>query len=205
MQKCIITVFTVTMLLLCTAPSAFSQPVFGQNYQTQSNITTSSGRPQPNPIMSSSDFGGMVSTMDNQTKSKLAEQYTQQLNQQKQANAMANAAAKKQEDNTPNAATSIMNTPENEASNLQQNPAGNVLKQNAPQGNPNQGGVNAPTMNLPQTSPGMPPAQQQPQVYTGFGAGTQNNAPMGSAPRPNTQRPNTAPNQQPSGGWNIQY
>ncbi len=204
MQKLMITVFTVAALSLCAMPTAFSQPVFGQNFQAQSNLTAPrGGRAQPNPVMSSSDFGSMVTTMDSQTKNRLADQYNQQLNQQKQLNASANAAAKKQEDTTPNAATSIMNPSPSDQLNFPQGAPGNMPPRGTPNTAPNQPNVTQPNVNLPPAPLGVPPAQQQPQVYTGFGAGTQNNAPIGSAPRPNTQRPNTAPAQ--SGGWNIQY
>jgi hypothetical protein len=190
MQKLSLQFISIAALFTLFAPLAFSQSFFfGGGSKTTSNpiqASSSPGAVQPNPVIAPSDFGSLVNTLDKQTKSNLASQYNQQLNRSAPQQPNANSA-----NVNPDASTSIQNTaPPPPLPQIAEPPPEASTPPDVESRSATSGKQAAP---LP---PPPIPTINQPQVYTGFGAGNQNAAP-GAQP--------TAPAGNPGGGWNIKY
>lgn len=177
MYKLIIGVLIIAAILTIFTPAVLSQSFFGEPTKT---TTAPSGGSQPNPVISPSDFGNLVNSLDKKTKKNLAQEANQQL--------------RKQQSNLP------MNM---NPTNAENNPAVNTNVESTQMPPPlTNKPVNQPPAEIKKVPPavsGTTPQQQvapptsEPQVYTGFGT---------EAPKNNDTTTNPPAN---SGGWNIRY
>lgn len=189
MHKMVLGLTLIATTLISTI--AFGQTFFGGGgaKTTTSTTTTQKGPPgaaaHPNPVIAPDNFGSLVNSLDQQTKSTLNNEYKQQLSKQPP---MPNITQPPIQNIPSEVVPATGNAPTN-MQMMQPPPGGPTEEMN--EGPP-------PPSTVSSELPPPPPVAQpnQPQVYTGFGTGNQN--------QPGTAPANPPPGNQ-SGGWNIKY